>query len=99
MNLLQPVKFPPILIFEFQGSPPACTLHKDHYMATANKNINENIVAVEDIIPRLKMALVIQSPDSVFKERYSLKQVHTKQRGRRADLHMILIYKNLGTRF
>ena len=24
----------------------------------------------------------------MFKERYSLKQVHTKQRGRRADLHI-----------
>ena len=29
--------------------PPACTLHKDHNMATANENINENIVAVEDL--------------------------------------------------
>ena len=56
MNLLQPVKFPPILIIQFQGFllpfPPACTVHKDHNMVTANKNINENIVAVEDIIPR-----------------------------------------------
>ena len=63
MNLLQPakyppiskyppiLKFPPILIIEFQGlpPPPACTFHKDHNMATANKNINENIVAVEDL--------------------------------------------------
>ena len=59
MNLLQPVKFPPILIIEFQGfPPPACTLYKDHNMATANKNINENIVAVEDIIPRFIEGLV-----------------------------------------
>ena len=63
MNLLQPakyppiskyppiLKFPPILIIEFQGlpPPPAFTLHKDHNMATANKNINKNIVAVEDL--------------------------------------------------
>ena len=62
INLLQPakyppiLKFPPILIIEFQGlppppppPPPACTLHKDHNMATANKNINKNIVAVEDL--------------------------------------------------
>ena len=53
MNLLQPIKCPPLFTIKFLGIllpfPLACTLYKGQNMATANKSINENVVAVEDL--------------------------------------------------